>query len=51
MSICEQLEKVKEEMCDKYCKYPHEPVPDGKDDNYLYEDDDSPCLTCPLNRL
>lgn len=50
MTISEQIEKVKEEMCDKYCKYPEMTPPDGKDSDWLYEDN-SPCTRCPLNRL
>ena len=45
------FEKIKEEMCDKFCKYPEMPTPEGKDDCWLYEDDDSPCNRCPLMRL
>lgn len=47
-SICisEILEDVKEEMCDKYCKYP-----ESATQEYITESDDSPCNTCPLNRL
>lgn len=47
-AICEE---VIEEMCDHYCKWPNEPIPDGKDENWLMDDDDSPCNDCPLNRL
>lgn len=51
MTISEQLEKAKEQMCDKYCKYPCMTPPEGKDENWLCEDEDSPCHECPLNKL
>ena len=44
------LEEVREEICDKYCKYPEQTPPEGKDDDWLM-DDDSPCLYCPMSRL
>ncbi len=50
-SISEQLEAVKSEMCDKYCKWPEQPIPEGKDGDWLICDDDSPCIKCPLNKL
>ena len=49
-SITQQIEEVKEEMCDKYCKYPEMPIPEGKDEDWLF-DSDSPCNNCPLNKL
>ena len=51
MSIAEILEDTKAEMCNKYCRYPQEPIPEGRSDNWLVEDDDSPCMNCPLNNL
>ena len=48
MSISEQIEKVKEKMCDSYCKYPCMAPPEGKDEDWLYMDEDSPCNSCPL---
>lgn len=36
-----QIEKVKEEMCDKYCRFPRE----------LEADLDEICDKCPLNKL
>lgn len=45
------LENVKRDMCDGYCKYPLQEVPEGKTEDWMVEDDDSPCMTCPLNRL
>ena len=40
----EDLEKIKSEICDKYCKYPHE---------YADQDEmiDDVCVCCPLLRL
>lgn len=51
MSVSDIIEKTKTEMCDHYCRYPKEPIPEGKSENWLFEDDDSPCMTCPLNNL
>lgn len=50
MSITEQIEEIKSEICDKYCKYPNQPIPEGKDEDWLF-DDDGPCMNCPLNKL
>ena len=50
-SIKEKLEEQKAIFCDEYCRYPREPIPEGKDDNWLLEKD-SPCNTkCPLNYM
>lgn len=47
-TITQQIEKIVEEMCNKYCKYPHEwdEEAEGMD---LSESDI--CSNCPLNRL
>lgn len=50
-SITEIIEEVKEEMCDKFCKYPDQPISEGKTEDWMYCDEDSPCNDCPLNRL
>jgi len=50
-SITEIIESVKEDICDKYCKYPCMTPPEGKDEDWLTMDKDSPCNTCPLLRL
>lgn len=50
-TISEQFEDIIQEMCDHYCRYAFEPVPDGKDEDWLIEDPESPCNNCPLNRL
>lgn len=50
-SITEIIESIKEDICDKYCKYPCMTPPDGKDEDWLTNDQDSPCNTCPLLRL
>ena len=39
LSIVQQIEQIKEEMCDKYCRYPLEPIPEGKDEDWLFEED------------
>lgn len=51
MSISECIEQVKTEVCKDYCKYPNMEPPEGKDENWLFEEEESPCLTCPLNQL
>ena len=51
MSISEQFEKIKEEMCDEFCKYPCMTTPEGKEDDWLHNDEESPCFRCPLNNL
>lgn len=50
-TITKMLEEVMTEMCDSYCKYPLQEPPEGKDENWLGEDKDSPCNSCPLRRL
>jgi len=43
MTVTEQVEKIKSEMCDEYCKYPLK----AKGSEEL----DEICRHCPLNRL
>lgn len=50
--ISEIIEKVIEEMCDKYCKYPDEYLsklkdPDIANDQML----ENVCAHCPLSKL
>lgn len=47
-TISEVLEITKAKMCDDYCKYPAMAAEQGLD---IFECEDSPCLTCPLNSL
>lgn len=47
-TITQQIEKIAEEMCNKYCKYPHE-WNEEEQGTELCESDI--CLNCPLNRL
>lgn len=44
------FERIKEEMCDNYCKYPQEYKADEDDANWdrLLEEK---CTNCPLNHL
>lgn len=49
--ITKMLEEISEQICNDYCKYTHSPVPEGKDPDWLWNDEDSPCNNCPLNRL
>lgn len=50
-TITSMFEKIAEEMCDKFCRYTHEGAPHGKPDDWLIEDEESPCRECPLNIL
>lgn len=43
MTVCEQICQVKEEICDKYCKFPSIAPKQEHLDNI--------CRTCPLNKL
>lgn len=45
-SIIEIIEEVKEDICDKYCKYPSMYTPDEWEDKI-----DELCGECPLSRL
>lgn len=43
MTICEQMQAIKEEICEEYCHY-HK--------TYVYQSDiDEKCQRCPLMRL
>lgn len=44
MTITEQIEKMREEMCDKYCRYVY-------DEGITQEDLELKCNDCPLNKL
>lgn len=51
-SITEQIEEIKEEMCDKYCRYPEltKELTENKDEafellTHMY------CENCPLGKL
>ena len=46
-SVRDIIDEVKNDVCDKLCKYPME---EGHEEDWLYKDN-SPCMTCPLNRL
>lgn len=48
-TISQILEEVKEEMCNKYCKYPNEYKPEEHDGIELWDSDI--CANCPLTRL
>ena len=37
MTITEQIEKVKEDICDEYCKYPEQTRKEHKDAEEAYE--------------
>ncbi len=51
MTITQQIERIKEEICNKYCKWPEKEPPEGKTEEWLYEDEDGPCNSCPFNQL
>ncbi len=46
-SVRDIIDEVKRDVCNKICKYPME---EGHEKDWLYKDN-SPCMTCPLNRL
>ena len=50
-SITDLLDDAKTKMCNEYCRYPFMPIPEGKDDDWLAMDPDSPCKNCPLDML
>ncbi len=50
-SITDLLDDTKTKMCNEYCRYPFMPIPEGKDDDWLAMDPDSPCKNCPLDML
>lgn len=50
-TVAQIMEQVIEDMCDRYCRWPNEPIPAGKTEDWLINDDESPCNDCPLNRL
>ena len=50
-TICEQIEIIKNTICDEYCKYPYMDIPEGKEEDWFITDDDSPCNNCPLMLL
>ena len=49
-TITKMLEDIAQDICDHYCKFTEMEPPEGKDENWLL-DDDSPCQTCPLQKL
>ena len=51
MKLMDIICEVNQEICDGYCKYPNMPVPEGKDEDWLINDEDSPCISCPFNKL
>lgn len=36
-SVAQIMEEVIEDMCDHYCKWPNEPIPEGKTDDWLID--------------
>ena len=50
-TISKELDEICQTMCDSYCKYPSMEPPEGKDENWLTDDDESPCNMCPMMRL
>ena len=47
-TISEMFEDIKENMCDKYCKYPEKFDCDDEEQLNAFEEI---CIRCPLNRL
>lgn len=51
-SVTEIIEDVKEDICDKYCKYPLEYLAEIKDPDLAHELMlETKCKNCPLQRL
>ena len=50
-TITQMIEEVAEEICNNYCKWPEKASEEGRPDDWLTEDPESPCQNCPLNRL
>lgn len=48
MSVTEMIEKVKEDMCNDYCKYPNEW---DEEEQGMDLCDSEVCANCPLNNL
>lgn len=52
MNISNELAKIAEEICDKYCKYPQEYVEKyGDGDESMEKLADEKCNYCPVCRL
>ncbi len=51
MTVSKMLQGIADDMCDNYCKWPEKVKQEGKDEDWLCEDPESPCQKCPLNRL
>ena len=45
-TVTDILEEVKQEMCDRYCKYPT--LVNDREELFA---EDGPCMKCPLTRL
>ena len=45
------LAEIAEQMCTTRCKWPEMEIPDGRSIDWLVDDNDSPCNTCPLRYL
>ena len=48
MSVTEMIEKVKEDICNDYCKYPNEW---DEEEQGVELCDSEVCASCPLNNL
>lgn len=49
VTVTSILENIASSFCDGYCKYSHQPIPEGKTEDWLFESEESPCNNCPLN--
>lgn len=49
LSVTEQIERIKEDMCDNYCKMPYK-YSAGEWLEICFSEE-SPCIDCPLNKL
>jgi hypothetical protein len=51
MKIAEQLEKIKEDMCDQYCRWPLMADIMAKNEDDIEDFLSEKCAACPLNKL
>ena len=50
-TVTEIIEKAGEDICMHYCKWPDKAAAEGRDEDWLTTDPESPCETCPLRPL
>ena len=50
-NVREIIEEVCGDICQHYCKWPEWATQEGKPEDWLTDDPESPCQHCPLDRL